>query len=97
MDKCREKLPKNRRGYYSEILTNFEVENRSAAEYGTTKTGAPTVSPTKWQIHTVKHAPIIRNLNKPETFCALAPAERWMYFEHEKRIVNICCEFYLFS
>lgn len=89
MDKCEEPTPINRRGYYSEILTNDEVSDRSSAEYGTLKPGAPTVSPTKWQIYTVKHTPIIRCLNKPETFCALAPAERWMYFEHEKRIVNM--------
>ncbi|GLV39944.1 Dynein heavy chain at 36C [Carabus blaptoides fortunei] len=86
MDECEEKITERiRRGYYSEIVTDLNREN-DELEQDTQKQSALKRRKLKWQVMTVEHSPIVRNLEQPKTTCYLAPAERWMTYEKEKRI-----------
>lgn len=90
MDECEEKtIERNRRGYYSETVTDLKRENDSDLEEDTQKQAALTRRKLKWQIMTVEHSPFVKDLEPPKTSCLLAPAERWMTYEKEKRIVSI--------
>ncbi|XP_074037842.1 dynein axonemal heavy chain 1 isoform X2 [Leptinotarsa decemlineata] len=70
------------RGYYAELLTDSDVNYRNKYDLN----GAFRKSKLIWQMKTEKHTPIIRQLTAPCRRAFLAPAERWMTFEEDKRI-----------
>lgn len=71
----------NRRGYYSEAITDLECNIKSKVQNGTFKR-----TKLLWQVKTEHHAPIIKQLGVHENKNFLAPAERWMCYEEEKSI-----------
>ncbi|GJQ83086.1 DNAH1, partial [Trypoxylus dichotomus] len=71
----------NRRGYYSEAITDLECNIKSKIQNGTFKR-----TKLLWQVKTEHHAPIIKELEASEKKNFLAPAERWMCYEEEKSI-----------
>ncbi|KAI4462790.1 dynein heavy chain 1 axonemal-like protein [Holotrichia oblita] len=81
MDREQEEYKVNRRGYYSEAITDLECNIKSKIQNGTFKR-----TKLLWQVKTEHHAPIIKELGATEKKNFLAPAERWMCYEEEKSI-----------
>lgn len=84
--KTPEKTDLPTRGYYAEVLADLDFAIKQKKEYA----GAHKRTKFIWQIKTEVHAPILRQFTQPDRKAFLAPAERWMTFDEDKRIVSIC-------
>lgn len=78
--------PFNIRGHYSESITDpdYKVPHKNVVFTGVTKRNKLLS-----QIKTERNCPILRSLLEPRRQVFLAPAERWMSFEEDQRIVIV--------
>lgn len=79
-----------RRGYYSEILTDFDhIQPKNKQDKTDILSGAHKHTNLLWQVRTEKHAPIIQELPLSSKEIFLAPAQRWKTYEEEPTIVSL--------
>lgn len=84
-EKHKKKETDNRRGYYSELVT--DVDHQQPIKKNILP-GAHKHTNLLWQVRTERHAPIIQELPPPEKQVFLAPAQRWKTYEEEPSIVS---------